>query len=248
MLLAPVLASSAESGPVSVYRPGDGMNSGQLACGGSFLPGQRHIAHRRWRSLGCGRPVLVVSRSTGSRVLATVRDAGPFGIVEVLPRAVKRKPRWRVWTQSLRAPLGWRWRGAVDLSYDLWLELGRPRFLTTVTMYFLPWGILRKCEDLLRRYPVFRSLLNLQSRSGFDQLAQALQNMKLRRGSTHLSNTAGSNAYLLRHSLVVDTEKIDASNKIARHSSTMPRFDVPDRLFRHACEYSRNWLGNPVAV
>ena len=127
-------APNIETGRLSVYRPGDGHNSGTLACGGRFTETQNHIAHRRWRKWGCGRRVLVCAHQTERCVMSQVRDAGPFGIY----KGKWWKPTaWRVWTRR-RPPRGWKWRGHVDLSWALWKKLGRPRFLSGVTMYFLP--------------------------------------------------------------------------------------------------------------
>jgi len=245
-ILAPLLADSTAAGPLSIYAPNDGHNSGQLACGGTFARGQRHIAHRRWRKLGCGRPVLVVSKSTGRYAMATVRDAGPFGVVEVLPKSVKRKPRWKVWTRSLKAPPGWRWRGEVDLSYDLWLDLGKPRFLSHVTLYFLPRGILEQAEDLLRS--------NLSSSAGagglptssLDQLSESLEHMKLRGGPPHQAHPPGGDADLLGHRTVVEPEQIYASHQVPSHARTVPRLYVP--YCPHATEYGIKSLANQVWV
>lgn len=136
------LGQPAESGPLSVYRPGDGSNSGQLACGGAFTKTQIHIAHRRWKKLGCGRLVVVRSRQTGRVVLAAVRDAGPFGIVDDAGS-------WRVWTKGRPLPRGWRYRGLTDLSWGLWIRLDRPRFLSRVDLHFLPRGAEAILERLL---------------------------------------------------------------------------------------------------
>lgn len=223
--LAPLLAVSSETGPLSVYRVGDGHNSGKLACGGEFRPGQRHIAHRRWKQLGCGRQVLLVSHSTGRMAFGTVRDAGPFGVVEVLPKGVKRKPHWRVWTKSLRAPAGWRWRGAVDISYDLWVDLGRPQFLSRVTMHFLPWGFLDKCKDLLRSRSLSSGRLAL--RPALDELPQVLQYVQLRCSTAHSLHPAGGNANLLGHRLVVQLQQVYAPDEVAGDASTVYGFDVP---------------------
>lgn len=143
-LLAVVLATSTDSGPLSVYRPGDGHNRGILACGGKFTEAQVHIAYRRWRQVGCRTWVLVHSRQTGRSVLARVMDAGPFGIVNG-------KGAWRVWTKSYKAPAGWRFRGKVDLSWGLWKRLGKPKFLSRAEMYFLTVEAARRVRALLRR-------------------------------------------------------------------------------------------------
>ena len=121
-------------GPSSTYSPGDGHNVGVLACGRNvrYTRTQEHIAHRRWRKLGCGRPVLVWTPSTGRATLTKVMDGGPYGIVN-------KKGDWGVWTRSKPPPDGWRYRGLVDLSWALWLRLGRPRFLSKAVLLFVSW-------------------------------------------------------------------------------------------------------------
>lgn len=133
---------------VSVYQPPDGKEvGGERACGGRLTWDQEHVAVRAWRRRGCGRGVLVWSQETGKAVFTRVMDAGPWGIipdsgVDVAGR--KRvdgkwsKPIWRCYTRSLRPPPGWKWRGGVDLSYRLWVRLGRPRFLSRVVLLYLP--------------------------------------------------------------------------------------------------------------
>lgn len=98
---------------LSVYWPGDGHNKGQLACGGVFSREQVHVAVRDWPQRGCRRRVVVFSAETGRAVLARVMDAGPFGIVRVTGSAGARErgKDWGIWTKSLRAPPGWRFRG-----------------------------------------------------------------------------------------------------------------------------------------
>jgi len=124
-----------ERGRLSVYRPGDGFNSGELACGGEFTEDQVHIAHRKWWRIGCGTPVLVCARRTKRCEWATVQDAGPFGIYRgKLKRAVA-EGRWKVWVKR-RPPPGWRWRAVGDLSVGLWRKLGKPRALSEVTLYY----------------------------------------------------------------------------------------------------------------
>lgn len=125
---------------LSVYWPGDGHNKGQLACGGVFSREQVHVAVRDWPQRGCRRRVVVFSAETGRAVLARVMDAGPFGIVRVTGSAGARErgKDWGIWTKSLRAPPGWRFRGDVDLSRGLWEALGRPKFLSRVYLLYLP--------------------------------------------------------------------------------------------------------------
>lgn len=127
-----------DSGPLSMYYPKDGWNSGELACGGRFNEHQVHIAYRRWRVVGCGRRVLVCARDTVRCELATVQDAGPFGIYTGPLKNAYREGRWKVFTGPGRPPKGWRYRAAVDLSVGLWRKLGRPRGLSHVTLTFLP--------------------------------------------------------------------------------------------------------------
>lgn len=127
-----------DSGPLSMYYPRDGWNHGELACGGRFTEDQVHIAYRRWRKVGCGRRVVVCARATQRCVLATVQDAGPFGIYTGPLKNAYREGRWKVFTGPGRPPKGWRYRAAVDLSIGLWRKLGRPGGLSHVTLTFLP--------------------------------------------------------------------------------------------------------------
>jgi hypothetical protein len=123
-----------EVGRLSVYRRGDGHNAGTLSCGGQYDDVQNHIAHRKWRRLGCGRKVVVCAHSTGLCAVSKVRDAGPFGVY----KGRWWKPTaWKVWPRH-RPPQGWKWRGHVDLSWALWKTLGRPKFFSGVTMVFYP--------------------------------------------------------------------------------------------------------------
>lgn len=131
------LTLTHEAGPLSYYAPGDGHNAGTLACGGRFRDDQVHIAYRGWRRVKCGRAVLVYSEQTKRAVLATVRDAGPFGVVTGPLRRAKAEGRWMCWPRS-KPPPGWRWRAKVDLSVGLWRKLGKPRFLSKVHLVFLP--------------------------------------------------------------------------------------------------------------
>lgn len=130
-----VAGFTLETGRLSVYRPGDGFNAGELSCGGKFTAEQVHIAHRRWRRIGCGTPVFVCASATKRCAWATVRDAGPFGIYRGKLKNCVREGRWKVWLKS-RPPVGWRWRAVVDLSWGLWKKLGRPGGLTKVTLLY----------------------------------------------------------------------------------------------------------------
>ena len=121
-LLLLLLASQPELGRLSTYRPGPGLE--ELACGGRYTRAQVHVAHRRWRELGCGRLVLVCASQTGHCALAPVMDAGPWGI--------RKGKRWRLWVRP-RPPKGWRWSAIADLSWGLWRKLGRPR--GTIALY-----------------------------------------------------------------------------------------------------------------
>lgn len=108
-------------GALSTYSPGDGHNSGALACGGTLSWSSHHIAIRGG-GRRCGAPAVVCVR--GRCALTTVQDAGPFGCV-----------RGRAWRNCVRGLLpGWRYRGVVDLAPALWRELGRPPFLAPVTV------------------------------------------------------------------------------------------------------------------
>lgn len=131
---------TVDSGRLSVYRPNDGFNHGKLSCGGTLTYKSNHIAYRKWRKVGCGRPVLVCAAHTDRCVWSKVMDAGPFGIYKGSLRNCVRDGRWRVWTKSWTAPKGWKFRGVADLSWGLWVKLGRPKFLTKVTLYFPPKG------------------------------------------------------------------------------------------------------------
>lgn len=139
-LILSVVSIQYQTGPLSVYKPNDGHNAGWLACGGRvrYSHVQVHIAHRAWRKLGCGRPVYVYVPSTGKSRLTTVRDGGPYGITN-------RAGDWRVWTRTLHAPRGWRFRGLTDLSWALWKQLGKPRFLSKAVLLFV--------STPKRRYP-----------------------------------------------------------------------------------------------
>jgi len=110
-----------------MYHPGDGHNAGTLACGGRFRVGQEHIAYRGWRRVGCGRRVIVCAATTRKCAVTTVRDSGPWGATD--------GERWEVQVPRLRE--GWRRRAVADLSRALWRRLGRPRFLSRITLVFL---------------------------------------------------------------------------------------------------------------
>jgi len=126
-----------QTGRLSYYRAGDGFNAGILACGKKFTDRQVHIAHRQWRQLGCGRLVLVYVSQTMQWAIVPVQDAGPFGVYHGrLARAVS-EGRWKVHIGT-RAPRGWQWRALVDLSYGLWVELGKPDPLSGVCVTPLP--------------------------------------------------------------------------------------------------------------
>jgi hypothetical protein len=129
-----------DSGPLSVYHPGDGWNAGELACGGRLTHAQVHIAYRRWWKVGCGRKVLVCARDTARCALATVQDAGPFGIYTGALKNAYQDGRWKVFTGPGRPPTGWRYRAVVDLSIGLWRKLGEPSGLSNVQLTFLPRG------------------------------------------------------------------------------------------------------------
>ena len=128
-------------GRLSMYRPGDGFNAGQLACGGTFTEQQEHVAIRNWHRVGCGCPVRVCAQNTGVCRWTKVRDAGPFGIYTGPLRHAVREGRWKVWTGRV-PPKGWKWRAVVDLSYGLWRSLGRPAPLSEVS---LTYG--KGCQD-----------------------------------------------------------------------------------------------------
>jgi hypothetical protein len=144
-----------DAGPLSMYYPGDGWNAGELACGGRFTQDQVHIAYRKWRKVGCGRRVLVCARDTSRCVMATVQDAGPFGIYTGPLKNAYREGRWKVFTGPGRPPKGWRYRAVVDLSVGLWRKLGRPRGLSHVSLLFLPR------RERIRRRPTRPSIVSV---------------------------------------------------------------------------------------
>ena len=135
-----------DTGRLSVYKPGDGFNHGRLACGGTFTHEQNHIAYRKWHRVGCGRKVLVCAVSTGRCVLSRVMDAGPYGIYRPPLKHAVRDGRWKVWTKK-EPPEGWKWRAVVDVSYKLWVLLGKPPFLSRVRIF------LNKAMGSQKRYP-----------------------------------------------------------------------------------------------
>lgn len=113
-------------GALSVYAPNDGHNHGRLACGGRLEATSRHVAIRSWRGL-CGAPVRVCAQATGRCAWTTVRDSGPWGLTCGRGRGAS----WRVWTRHA-IPAGCRRRAVADLTRALWVELGRPRFLSEI--------------------------------------------------------------------------------------------------------------------
>lgn len=134
-----------EVGRLSVYWPGDSFTAADspvMACDTPRRPrryrrGSVHIAHREWRRLGCGTPVLVCARLTKRCAWAEVADGGPWGIYRGKLAGAVREGRWKVWTRP-RPPEGWRWRAVADLSRALWKRLGRPRALSEVVLVYHP--------------------------------------------------------------------------------------------------------------
>ena len=134
-----------DEGRLSMYEPQDGHHSEKLCCGGMMDWTSVHIAYRRWWKVGCGRKVWVCADATGRCALATVRDAGPFGVYTGTFESSKkmlREGRLRVASRAERKRgrprPGWKWRGQTDLSWALWRKLGKPKFLSRVRLYFLP--------------------------------------------------------------------------------------------------------------
>jgi hypothetical protein len=194
ILLLIVATSSTwkDGGPTSMYKPRDGHNRGQLACGGTFTAEQEHVAHRRWRKLGCGRKVVVYSRETQQLVATHVMDAGPFGITDG-------KGGWRCWTRSLTPPEGWRFRGAMDLSVALWRRLGRPRFLSRAKLFVVPehvWQLVHAFRRPLRRPPPPSGRLRELSSAGhlLDAGPEVVQQSELGRDAVQLTQTARMHA------------------------------------------------------
>jgi len=139
LLLIGLLAQGEyQSGPLSHYAPRDGWNEGTLSCGGQFDFRQNHIAHRRWKRLGCGRAVLVFAEKTGRFSLSRVWDSGPWGACKGKRAKARAEGRWMVWTKY-KLPKGWRRPGLTDLSDFLWKKLGKPPFLSKVHLLFLPF-------------------------------------------------------------------------------------------------------------
>ena len=137
-------AQRVEHVRVSAYAPGDGYNAGNLACGGKFTDKQLHVAHRRWRQLGCHSKIVVYSADTGRFAATYVMDAGPFGITN-------KAGDWKVWTKSYTAPKGWWFRGGVDFSIALWKLLGRPRFLSKGILFVVPerlWRLVKLINEI----------------------------------------------------------------------------------------------------
>lgn len=124
-----------DAGRVSMYHPNDGSNGGELACGGRLQWSSHHIAYRRWWRVGCGRRVIVCSVETGRCVRTHVRDGGPYGVYRgsINTRRVASKAERR----SGQPRAGWKWRGVADLTWAVWKDLGRPRFLSQISLYFL---------------------------------------------------------------------------------------------------------------
>jgi hypothetical protein len=139
LVLLPVLAlppglEQVARGGISFYWPGDSCQTGRvLACD---TPCRRrlyrdrsiHVAMRGVRRrFPCGTAVVVCSEQTGRCVTAPVLDAGPWGIIDGAGKRMK----WR----KLEPPTGWRFRGIVDVSREVWKRLGRPSFLSRVRIY-----------------------------------------------------------------------------------------------------------------
>lgn len=87
-----------------------------------------------------------------------VRDSGPWG-------AVDKHGNWEV---QIKLKKGWRRRGVVDLSWAVWKELGKPRFLTKahVTIYkaekrYQAWQI----NSIQTVYPVYSFLFEKSKQS-----------------------------------------------------------------------------------
>lgn len=136
-------ASLTLVGGLSTYHPGDGHNSGRLACGGLFTAEQHHVAIRQWRGR-CGVRALVCSAQTLRCTWTVVMDSGPWGAVpieqgyvgsgEAGRRAGRGKPAKR-WEVQIRLKPGWRRRGVADLTLPVWRALGKPRFLSKVIVW-----------------------------------------------------------------------------------------------------------------
>lgn len=147
-LLMATGSADVVTGGVSVYWPGDAARTGNvMACDRPRLRrvyrrGSIHLAMRSVWRIGCGRKVLVCARATGRCARAPVLDAGPWGVITGSRRRARAEGRYKVWVKQ-RPPEGWRFRGVADLSRALWTRLGKPRFMTRVTI-FIPrrvrWG------------------------------------------------------------------------------------------------------------
>ena len=160
-----------EEGRLSWYKPNDGFNSGELSCGGRFTNKQMHIAHRRWKSRGCGRKVLVCTDNTDKCVLTKVWDAGPYGIYKGKLRNAVKEGRWKNWPKprsNPTPPKNWKWRAHVDLSYALWLKLGKPNALSRVRLYFMPKKPKTVASEKKDNQDYARSLRKAKSRKGKD--------------------------------------------------------------------------------
>lgn len=142
LTLIAALLPGLRIGPSSVYWPNGGGSGTQLACGGDYVQGSRHIALRRARLGLCDRQAIICSWSTLRCTVAPVRDSGPWGAI----RGRGPKDGYQVHV-GLRPPVGWRWRGAVDLSRATWKALGRPGFLSGVLVLVLPWAVLGDGPD-----------------------------------------------------------------------------------------------------
>lgn len=141
---------TVDSGRLSVYHPNDGSNSGGLSCGGKLTWADNHIAYRRWWKVGCRRRVLVCTAATKRCAWSKVMDGGPYGVYRGSMKNCVKEGRYRVASREERRrgkpKVGWKWRsgpGGPDLSHALWKRLGRPPFLSAVTLYFPPRGWIR---------------------------------------------------------------------------------------------------------
>ena len=108
-------------GALSIYHPRDGHNAGALACGGKLTWQSRGIAIRQWRGHCHARARVCVGPHLRRCAWTTVEDSGPWGAA-----------RGREWQVQIRLRPGWYRRAVVDLPWALWVELGKPRFLSRV--------------------------------------------------------------------------------------------------------------------
>jgi hypothetical protein len=149
------IPTPVETGRLSTYHPNDGSCGQEVACGGAFTWQDRHIAYRRWYKVGCGRVVLVHAVQTDLWVVATVQDGGPYGVYRGRLRRCVEEGRYRIASRGERRRgrprRGWKWRGLTDLSYALWVDLGRPSFLSEVRLYFLPFQLSRRAWRSMQR-------------------------------------------------------------------------------------------------